>query len=778
MSLDSPAVTKRVSQRSRVKNDTGFSTLARGEPFIWLSGGMLVICLSMIIGLLGLLIYQGLITFWPKAIHLIANRDGTLLIGELENRESYTLTKDELGNLPAGVRSVAEGRLGSQPSMSVSRSFYRTGNFDLSGKHFSYATEVDSFLDQILMPADVWTVERLSNGRFYGFPVRLESHSQIDSGDEMQSWSRLENALLRFAASDEVSKARETKAIEWISKRLLQVRSSEISEWIENRKETFEAFIFKLKDGTNKSGKASELLAALNEAAPIQVLGVLWNEKSLADYFNKNIAKVTEERDQLETLSRQISILDRRQNAARVSVRNQELQSKSKLLDLLDPVPGRVQEWKIKTTELQRFLDAISAVSKIADIDPEVKGHFESTRSTILDEMRRAEEEIESYCEGVRKELAGRNGGSGAAIENFFKVIRDLADQRIPIQDELSKILSSLEEDRIIFAYSATESPVAISDAFAAVLRDGKPWSDEFQKVLGLSKSMDESILSKAKDGFLWSCTEPHAGKRIAWISKGRGKESESQFSWLKTHEVKMMDIVRAFPTNGRSLWYKSGIYRDRWWEFVSKPPREANMEGGVFPAIWGTVVMTMIMTLVVVPFGVMASLYLKEYAKPGPIVSIIRVSINNLAGVPSVVYGVFGLAFFCYVVGGYIDGGPEKIGVTPWPTWKWFFAFGMTAILGFGGFYINIACASNPTSRSIWKERIAPIAGLLWLLSLVGIVILFVKTPFFDGFYQATLPSPTFGKGGLAMGIAYPSAFDAAGCYRRNRRSYIRCSQ
>jgi phosphate transport system permease protein len=90
-----------------------------------------------------------------------------------------------------------------------------------------------------------------------------------------------------------------------------------------------------------------------------------------------------------------------------------------------------------------------------------------------------------------------------------------------------------------------------------------------------------------------------------------------------------------------------------RWGEFLFDDPREANSEGGVMPAIFGTVVMTLFMTLVVVPFGVLAALYIREYAKAGPIISTIRIAINNLAGVPSIVFGVFGLGFFCYTVGG-----------------------------------------------------------------------------------------------------------------------------
>ena len=119
---------------------------------------------------------------------------------------------------------------------------------------------------------------------------------------------------------------------------------------------------------------------------------------------------------------------------------------------------------------------------------------------------------------------------------------------------------------------------------------------------------------------------------------------------------VPIGQIVRGYPANQLGLPRKLGIYLSRWWEFLTADPREANSEGGVFPAIFGTVVMTLLMSLAVVPFGVVAALYLREYAKAGRLVSTVRIAINNLAGVPSIVFGVFGLGFFSYLIGGGID--------------------------------------------------------------------------------------------------------------------------
>ena len=120
--------------------------------------------------------------------------------------------------------------------------------------------------------------------------------------------------------------------------------------------------------------------------------------------------------------------------------------------------------------------------------------------------------------------------------------------------------------------------------------------------------------------------------------------------------DVELSQIVRLFPANDLSLMDKIGIYFSRWWEFISAEPREANTQGGVLPAIFGTVAMTLLMVVFVAPFGVITALYLREYAKQGRITSLVRISVNNLAGVPSIVYGVFGLGFFAYTMGGTID--------------------------------------------------------------------------------------------------------------------------
>ena len=134
-------------------------------------------------------------------------------------------------------------------------------------------------------------------------------------------------------------------------------------------------------------------------------------------------------------------------------------------------------------------------------------------------------------------------------------------------------------------------------------------------------------------------------------------------------------DIVRFYFPNQLSLSERFGIFFSHIREFLTTDPREANTEGGIFPAIFGTFVMTLLMSVLVTPFGVIAAIYLREYAKQGFIVRAVRISVNNLAGVPSIVFGVFGLGFFIYLIGAQVD--------------RWFFSDSLpTPTFGTGGIF------------------------------------------------------------------------------------------
>ncbi len=119
---------------------------------------------------------------------------------------------------------------------------------------------------------------------------------------------------------------------------------------------------------------------------------------------------------------------------------------------------------------------------------------------------------------------------------------------------------------------------------------------------------------------------------------------------------IALAEIVRSFQPNDLTTMQRAGIYFDKLIELFVGEPRESNTEGGLFPAIYGTVLLIFVMSLFSFPLGVIAAIYLSEYAGEGLMVRMVRIAVNNLAGIPSIVYGIFGLGFFIYGIGSGID--------------------------------------------------------------------------------------------------------------------------
>ncbi|MDO8290613.1 MAG: phosphate ABC transporter permease PstA [Parvibaculum sp.] len=216
---------------------------------------------------------------------------------------------------------------------------------------------------------------------------------------------------------------------------------------------------------------------------------------------------------------------------------------------------------------------------------------------------------------------------------------------------------------------AAHERTRALREARIAIEKG--PVGDINHEINELRLSIRRAEIKYGTDSPEMIAAQEHAASETVRLTKEFDKLSAQVLAARAAEQsvtVKVADIggdARDFPlanfvlyyfANDLSLAAKVQIYLERWWEFLSAEPREANTEGGVWPAIFGTFVMTVVMALLVAPFGIMAALYLREYARQGRIVSLVRICVNNLAGVPSIVYGVFGLGFFAYVLGGSID--------------------------------------------------------------------------------------------------------------------------
>lgn len=256
---------------------------------------------------------------------------------------------------------------------------------------------------------------------------------------------------------------------------------------------------------------------------------------------------------------------------------------------------------------------------------------------TLMSIERREWGHFYGYLKAVKQEGKTLSYSDDAALWALFEQRIDRAlqlHQQIEAieKDDIASINYALErlrlrERSLAFKNSVSDSQLAIEQANIATER--AVLDSEYEV---LQNRLNELYAQSQRDSFV---AETMSGEEIT---------------------VDIAVVVQAHRPNAMSVGKKLVVYAENFWAFLSDDPREANTEGGIFPAIFGTVMMVLLMSVMVTPFGVIAAIYLREYARQGVMTRIVRIAVNNLAGVPSIVYGVFGLGFFIYFLGAEMD--------------------------------------------------------------------------------------------------------------------------
>jgi phosphate transport system permease protein len=291
-----------------------------------------------------------------------------------------------------------------------------------------------------------------------------------------------------------------------------------------------------------------------------------------------------------------------------------------------EAVPGRPGEHRIKVKVANR--DLYGADFRWID-EAEIRAREYPAEAIVVErtEWGPLVGRIQEVREGDRVVATGAGPGRGALIERLPEARRLRAEiQRVEKRD-IGRINYEQEQLRLkrrgLELREVTTGP-DIERIEHALARLQDRYQEAQGRVAALRAQQDESVLIVADEG--------------------------------KEKLLPLSQVVDVYFPNAMGLGAKSLHYLAAAWGFVSDVPRESNTEGGVFPAIFGTVMMVFLMSVMVTPLGVLAAFYLREYARQGPFVSAVRIAVNNLAGVPSIVFGVFGVGFFIYFVGGTID--------------------------------------------------------------------------------------------------------------------------
>jgi phosphate transport system permease protein len=669
-------LTKPASDRPRFRRHghrlsrPGVSLMAQGEPMIWLTGGALVTCVSMIAGLLLLVLWFGLPTFWPARLVMLELVGGQKRLGEVARRERFTLTRDTA--LRPDEVEPARRLLAENDRVTTGRRLLRTGNYELTGEHY---TEINDFA--VRTGGESWptwavTVERLEWGRFYGEPRRfVVRHPRVVDGDERELLALLEFVEAHRWRVPADSAAALAAALMPLQDQLQRVRQARVAEFLGR----FSAAGPGRREAVLSDGQILSLAEARPELSVVEVREIWEGAPDSWREFQAIHGDVRRRFHQLRRLEQDdIGRVNDRLEQSRLAVRQREL------------------EFDVPALTLASDLQA---------------------QATLITSLQESSRSAEAMVSTATKRLPGDAPLLGW-IKQFSDALREEVAEQLREPVSMQADLQARQRQ--------LPAPVRLSiDRYLEAQRTGFEQTGEIQ-------------------GRIRRLADENARLELV-MATADGQEKV----------LGLAVIVRAFRANHLSLGQKLYIYADRWWEYLSDEPREANSEGGVLPAIWGTVVMTMVMSLMVVPFGVLAALYLREYARAGWLVSVIRVSISNLAGVPSIVFGVFGLGFFCYLLGAFLDGGPENAGLAPLAPRIWWVSVLAAALLGTAAFGCGLLLlAGQRASISRWRTLLGYGSLLLWLASLAIAVIAIFATPYFGGFFAASLPNPTLGKGGL----------------------------
>lgn len=686
---------------------------------IWLSGGALALSLVMIFGLLGLVIYQGMATFWPGNVYRLELVDDSVQMGEETSRESFNLSIDNLDSLSEQAAERARAAMiteaGGQ-SVVTKRRQYRTGNFDLTNTHFHWINEFELKPDQPTQPEWALVVERVEWGRFYGEPTRFSmTHWRTISAEEEQ----LEN-IQRFF---EVNAFRLDELVP-------------PDEPMDDPAEEASADDAPAGTEPNEAEPAAEdpaMDAAPEDPSPRDQYAAELKTltEQLAKIRSENVAAFLQENAGSE--QRKIAVLDDGQE-----LEWETIEGEPNVLRLREISDGPENSW----AEFQRYHD-------------EVRNRFYEIKRIEKHEVG----EVSLRQEEARKSLRREELAHRILIEPSATELYNLRVQAEAILEERQRDEAIVE---LIKKRFGDESRLAIlADGYVQAI---KSQQEELLKEQQARRLEIEELLKDIPTS-AWTAIDQYIATRLdvderTKLLNERIEDLRAENERIRLiattaqgveKELALGDIVRAFPANQLTTLGRLEVYGSRWREFLLDDPREANAEGGVFPAIWGTVAMTMIMSLIVVPFGVLAALYLREYAKPGTVVSAIRISINNLAGVPSIVFGVFGYGFLIFILGAYIDGGPINAGLPIMPPLWWWGMMALLAVVAVAAFMLSVYSLGMRKQMTARRSQwVSSVTLLIWVIATGLFVTVLATTPYFDGFYQAGLPNPTFGKGAL----------------------------
>ena len=670
-----------------------------GEIAAWATAGGLALCAMFLVWVLGIIVWNGSLAFWPRTVRLLPTRSHAVVIGEELGEEWYSPSDPLVSMLsPAAQEYRGSKRDAANSKVAKERRFIlRLGNAQPSEALLSYIPECEFLPAEPLYPREVLCLDRQSAERSIGFPLELRRQFQSDQSN-LPEWAPVHTATL---------------TLEW-----------------EPNNEIYQSLMLWM-DKQRSDAKQTWQTRVIATSSPPQEPSVEWHEDQL----------VVTDSQFIEQLLPHWMAENHRWRSERTAIRkvlkdlDEELQQiRQQEVQLIEQTPIASSKWSEmfhrqlqKELELEHRLDlldqartAMNSLDWPASWKLAWEGKALEKRNLFEGELTEIREALDAQLKTL--ETAGSRQGSihqlGGRWKKLDRQRMEWETLATAIEREQKAMVLVISTGHKFVVPSEMDSNKSISRNPATAIAD---WKDS----LRLMRDVGE-------------------GRGQHWVTWQEPNQVDVHTS-LPTLEVPVHDVVRYYKPNQSWFGSKLFIYFGRWKEFLVGDTQSQESSSGIFSAIWGTVVLTIAMSILVIPMGVLTALYLAEYSKRGLVLRAVRVCIINLAGVPSILYGVFGLSFFCHGIGAYIDGGPARMNWQA-PTMGWWMLGGLLlAIVGticfLGSWLSRMDSHGSPWNMGRrWG----------WSLCFLGGAVMLIWNPFFAGFFADRLPAATFGQPGI----------------------------
>lgn len=603
-----------MTEQSRTASAKRPRRQASGEPFVWLSGGAIIMGVFMIAALILLVIYEGAITFWPRPVEVLATGEARYFLHHetrgpafldaqdrliFKGKSGYVFAADDKP-LPEGApapRPAGIDEFRRNPGLFGNQPWYLADGKDAplkdaAGKSVAPQRFLDNpaeFPSPYVVPVDgKWqAAEQLFNDDSLR-DLKLVMGSQRQSKDlDLRDLPRKADGTPWKAFELE---QKPTETLLRIGNKVEELGGDQTSfRWLKSDVPDVDGY----RRG-NPSGYSAYVLRRERVPGAVEIERL---EKGFLCGFI-------------------VSVQDNDRSEAQRLIASYDRDGAAKLWDTYQQLHGEMREAYLKRVEIEK--------DDIGEVNARMEEHKRALMRARYD-----------------------NRQSGTAFTALNKLEEAYASwARNEPQPDHTTTVEAHEK-------ACAEWRAGLADIF-------KAWRTEVD-ALKPSESENEMLAEVVAAQELRADLQsgPYAQLRLEVI-KMQAREAAVTYTFRtldgRTASLPLAQVVRAYQPNEAGLFGKLGVYLARVHEYLLDDPREANTEGGIFPVIIGTLIMTLLMSIAVVPLGVIAALYLREYAKQGPLVSLVRIAVNNLAGVPSIVFGIFGLGFFCVMMGGTVD--------------------------------------------------------------------------------------------------------------------------